>query len=113
MTGARADGSFAFTTHDGRQLGAYGQLGTFSEYTLVQQIRLLRYERDIPAQVAAVTSCGVLTGYGSAGRPPGIRDGETAVVVATGAVGMSAAMGAAVAGASQIVAPDPAPVNRG
>jgi hypothetical protein len=48
MTGARADGTFAFTTRDGRQVGAYGQLGTFSEYTLVQQIRVLRYERDIP-----------------------------------------------------------------
>ena len=56
LTGARADGSFAFTTRDGRQVGAYGQLGTFSEYTLVQQIRVMRYERDIPAQVAAVTS---------------------------------------------------------
>ena len=68
LTGARADGSFAFTTRDGRELGAYGQLGTFSEYTLVQQIRVLRYERDIPPQVAAVTSCGVITGYGSAVR---------------------------------------------
>jgi Zn-dependent alcohol dehydrogenase len=112
LTGARADGSFAFTTHDGRQLGAYGQLGTFSEYTLVQQIRLLRYERDIPAQVAAVTSCGVITGYGSAVRAAGIRDGETVVVVGTGGVGMSAVMGAAVAGAAQIVAVDPVAFKR-
>ena len=104
MTGARADGTFAFTTRDGRQVGAYGQLGTFSEYTLVQQIRVLRYERDIPAPVAAVTSCGVITGYGSAVRAAGIRDGETVVVVGTGGVGMSAVMGAAIAGAAQIVA---------
>ena len=107
-----ADGSFAFTSRDGRQLGAYGQLGTFSEYTLVQQIRVFRYERDIPAQVAAVTSCGVITGYGSAVRAAGIRDGDTVVVVGTGGVGMSAVMGAAVAGAAHIVAVDPVAFKR-
>jgi NDMA-dependent alcohol dehydrogenase len=112
LTGARADGSFAFTTHDGRQVGAYGQLGTFSEYTLVQQIRVMRYERDIPPQVAAVTSCGVITGYGSAVRAAGIRDGDTVVVVGTGGVGMSAVMGAAIAGAAQIVAVDPVAFKR-
>ena len=113
MTGARADGTFAFTTREnGRELGAYGQLGTFSEYTLVQQIRVLRYERDIPPQVAAVTSCGVITGYGSAVRAAGIRDGDTVVVVGTGGVGMSAVMGAAVAGAAQIVAVDPVAFKR-
>ena len=112
MTGARADGTFAFTTREGREIGSYGQLGTFSEYTLVQQIRVLRYERDIPPQVAAVTSCGVITGYGSAVRAAGIRDGDTAVVVGTGGVGMSAVMGAAVAGAAQIVAVDPVPFKR-
>jgi NDMA-dependent alcohol dehydrogenase len=112
MTGARADGSFAFTTSDGRKLGAYGQLGTFSEYTLVQQIRVFRYERDIPAQVAAITSCGVITGYGSAVRAAGIRDGDTVVVIGTGGVGMSAVLGAAVAGAAQIVAVDPVAFKR-
>ena len=113
MTGARADGTFAFTTREnGRELGAYGQLGTFSEYTLVQQIRVLRYERDIPAPVAAITSCGVITGYGSAVRAAGIRDGDTVVVVGTGGVGMSAVLGAAIAGAAQIVAVDPVAFKR-
>ena len=113
LTGARADGTFAFTTREnGRELGAYGQLGTFSEYTLVQQIRVLRYERDIPAPVAAITSCGVITGYGSAVRAAGIRDGDTVVVVGTGGVGMSAVLGAAIAGAAQIVAVDPVAFKR-
>jgi NDMA-dependent alcohol dehydrogenase len=112
MTGARADGSFAFTTADGRTLGAYGQLGTFSDYTLVQQIRVQRYERDIPAQVAAVTSCGVITGYGSALRGAGTRDGDTVVVVGTGGVGMSAVMGTRVAGAANVIAVDPVPFKR-
>jgi S-(hydroxymethyl)glutathione dehydrogenase/alcohol dehydrogenase len=107
MTGARADGSFAFTSQDGVSLGSYGQLGTFSQYTLVQQERVLAYERDVPAGVAAVTSCGVVTGYGSAVRVAGIRDGDTVVVLGVGGVGMSAVMGAALAGAANVVVVDP------
>ena len=112
MTGARADGSFAFTAPDGRELGAYGQLGTFSEYTLVQEIRVQPYERDIPAQVAAITSCGVITGFGSAVRASGIRDGDTVVVIGIGGVGMSAVLGAVTAGAANIVAVDPVAFKR-
>jgi NDMA-dependent alcohol dehydrogenase len=112
MTGARADGSFAFTTEKGVSLGSYGQLGTFSDYTLVQQERIFRYERDIPAAVAAVTSCGVVTGYGSAVRVAGIRNGDTVVVLGVGGVGMSAVMGAAVSGAANIVVVDPVPFKQ-
>ncbi|MFF2299340.1 NDMA-dependent alcohol dehydrogenase [Arthrobacter sp. NPDC058127] len=112
MTGARADGSFAFTSADGQPIGAYGQLGTFSDYTLVQQIRVQRYERDIPGPVAAITSCAVITGYGSAVRAAGIRDGDTAVVVGVGGVGMSAVIGAKISGAAHVVAVDPVPFKR-
>lgn len=52
------------------------------------------------------------TGYGSAVRAAGIRDGDTVVVVGTGGVGMSAVMGAVVAGAANIVAVDPVPFKR-
>jgi S-(hydroxymethyl)glutathione dehydrogenase/alcohol dehydrogenase len=112
LTGARADGSFAFTTSDGVSLGSYGQLGTFSEYTLVQEERVLRYERDIPGAVAAVTSCGVVTGYGSAVRVADIHDGDTVVVLGVGGVGMSAVMGASISGAANIVVIDPVPFKQ-
>lgn len=112
MTGARADGTFAFTASNGRELGAYGQLGTFSEYTLVQQIRVQPYERDIPASVAAVTSCGVITGFGSAVRAAGIRNGDTVAVIGVGGVGMSAVLGAVISGAANIVAVDPVEFKR-
>jgi NDMA-dependent alcohol dehydrogenase len=112
ITGARADGTYRFRSVDGRDLGAYGQLGTFSDYTLVEQTRVVRVEGDIPGPVAAVTSCGVVTGYGSAVRAAGIRDGDTVVVVGTGGVGMSAVMGARVAGAANIIAVDPVEFKR-
>lgn len=112
MTGVRADGTYAFTGPDGQGIGAYAQLGTFSEYTLVKQNRVVRYERDIPAEVAAITSCGVVTGYGSAVRVAEVREGDTVVVVGTGGVGMNAVQGARIAGASRIVAVDPVAFKR-
>lgn len=112
LTGLRPDGSYAFSTLDGRGLGGYAQLGTFSEYTLVRQQRVVRFERDIPAAVAAISSCGVVTGYGSAVRVGGVRQGDTVVVVGTGGVGMSAVMGAHAVGAAKIVAVDPVPFKR-
>lgn len=112
LTGVRADGTYAFTTSDGTGIGAYAQLGTFSEYTLVRQNRVVRYERDIPAQVAAITSCGVVTGYGSAVRIAEVRQGDTILVIGAGGVGMNAIQGARIAGAAKIVAVDPVAFKR-
>ena len=112
MLGVRPDGSASFTTSDGRGIGAYAQLGTFSEYTLVRQNRVVGYERDIPAKVAAITSCGVATGYGSAVRIAEVQQGDTVVVVGVGGVGMSAVQGARIAGAARIVAVDPVAFKR-
>jgi S-(hydroxymethyl)glutathione dehydrogenase/alcohol dehydrogenase len=112
LTGQRQDGSYAFSTLDGRGLGGYAQLGTFSEYTLVRQQRVVRYERDIPASVAAITSCGVVTGYGSSVRAGEVRQGDTVVVIGTGGVGMSAVMGARAVGAAKIIAVDPVAFKR-
>jgi Zn-dependent alcohol dehydrogenase len=104
-----------FTTSDGRGIGAYAQLGTFSQYTLVRENRVVTYERDIPAPVAAILSCGVATGYGSAVRIAEVRQGDTVVVVVVvgvGGVGMSAVQGARIAGAAKIVAVDPVAFKR-
>jgi NDMA-dependent alcohol dehydrogenase len=106
LGGPRADGSYPFRS--GTQgIGAFAQLGTFSEYTSVNQTQLLPYERDVPPEVAAILSCGVVTGYGSTVRAAQVRPGDTVVVVGTGGVGMSAVQGARIAGAVRIVAVDP------
>ena len=112
LTGVRADGSYAFSTSGQRGIGAYAQLGTFSEYTLVRQHRVVRYERDIPGQVAAITSCAVVTGYGSSVRVAAVRPGDTVAVIGVGGVGMSAVMGARAAGAAKIIAVDPVAFKR-
>jgi S-(hydroxymethyl)glutathione dehydrogenase/alcohol dehydrogenase len=108
----RPDGSYPFTSTNGKGIGAYCQLGTFSEYSCIRQTQLLRIEKDVPGAVAAVLSCGVVTGYGSAVRAARTRPGDTVVVVGTGGVGMSAVQGARISGAANIIAVDPVEFRR-
>ena len=108
---SRRDGSQPFRTSDGRGVGAYAQLATFSEYTVVKQDNVHLFPATVPAQVAAVMSCAVLTGYGSAVNVARVRPGDVVVVIGAGGVGSSAVQGARVAGAATIVAVDVAPVK--
>jgi S-(hydroxymethyl)glutathione dehydrogenase/alcohol dehydrogenase len=83
------------------------QLGAFSEQVVVDERSLVRVDRDLPLELAALLSCGVCTGWGAAVRTAAIRSGETVVVVGCGGVGMNAVQGARLAGALNIVAVEP------
>jgi S-(hydroxymethyl)glutathione dehydrogenase/alcohol dehydrogenase len=67
---------------------------------------VVRVEPDIPFTPAALVSCGVATGWGSAVNRAEVSPGDTVVVVGTGGVGMNAVQGAAMAGAKHVVAVD-------
>jgi S-(hydroxymethyl)glutathione dehydrogenase/alcohol dehydrogenase len=83
------------------------QVGAFAEQTVVAEASLVKIDRDIPLAAAALVSCGVATGWGSAVQRAGTTAGDTVVVVGVGGVGMNAVQGAAAAGAQRVVAVDP------
>ena len=87
-------------------------LGTFSPYTVVNQDSVVRIEDDIPLDKAALVGCGVTTGWGTAVYGAQVKAGDTVVVFGIGGVGANAVQGARMAGATRIVAVDPAPYNR-
>jgi S-(hydroxymethyl)glutathione dehydrogenase/alcohol dehydrogenase len=87
-------------------------LGTFSPYIVVNQASVVKIEKDIPLEVAALVGCGVTTGWGSATRVANVRPGETVVVMGAGGVGMNAVQGAAAAGAKRVVVIDPIEFKR-
>ena len=47
---------------DGTDLGLMCLLGTFGEYTVVNQASCIKIEPDIPLDKAALVGCGVTTG---------------------------------------------------
>jgi NDMA-dependent alcohol dehydrogenase len=97
---------------NGADLAAMMQVGTFSKYVVAAVDSLIRVDPEFPMAAAALVSCGVATGWGSAVERAGTRPGDTVVVIGVGGVGMSAVQGARGAGARNVVAVDPVDVKR-
>ncbi|WP_051683520.1 alcohol dehydrogenase catalytic domain-containing protein [Blastococcus sp. URHD0036] len=113
MSGRRPDGTARAHDTKGDPLGTYAQLGTFSEYALVDQTQVVPFDAHaMPYDVAAVLSCGVITGWGAAVKAGQVHTGQVVVVVGTGGLGMSAVQGARNAGATVVVAVDPVPMKQ-
>ncbi|HPY23811.1 MAG TPA: NDMA-dependent alcohol dehydrogenase [Mycobacterium sp.] len=111
IAGPQLDGTFRFHAR-GEGLGQMCVLGTFSEYTVVPEASIVKIDKDIPLDVAALVGCGVTTGFGSAVRTGEVRAGDAVVVMGVGGIGMNAIQGARIAGARVIVALDPIQYKR-
>jgi len=72
----------------------------------VMRDSLVKIEKDIPLEDAALFGCAVMTGAGAILNTARLRPGEELAVVGLGGVGMSALMAAVATGASRIVAVD-------
>jgi S-(hydroxymethyl)glutathione dehydrogenase/alcohol dehydrogenase len=106
MMGYGVDGTARFHSR-GQDTSAICFLGTFSEFAVLHEHSVVKVPDDVPLDVAALLSCGVPTGWGSAVHTANVEPGETVVVVGAGGVGMSAIQGARIAGAERIIAVDP------
>jgi NDMA-dependent alcohol dehydrogenase len=106
-----SDGSYRIHVK-GRPVVPCCALGTFAPYVTVHQASVVRIEKDLPLDKAALVGCGVTTGWGSAVHVADTRPGETVVVVGTGGVGINAVQGAAAAGARRVIAVDPSEFKR-
>ncbi|GAB5001212.1 NDMA-dependent alcohol dehydrogenase [Mycobacterium avium subsp. hominissuis] len=111
IAGPQLDGSFRFHAK-GQGLGQMCVLGTFSEYTVVPLASVVKVDPSTSLHTAALVGCGVTTGYGSAVRTGETRDGDAAVVMGVGGIGINAVQGARIAGARAIIALDPVEYKR-
>ena len=93
-------------------VNTFAKLGTFSEYMLLSEDSVVKIDQDLPFQAAALVSCGVATGFGSAINRAEVKAGDTVVIIGCGGVGMNAVQGAAVAGAKRVIAIDPMEFKR-
>jgi S-(hydroxymethyl)glutathione dehydrogenase / alcohol dehydrogenase len=81
----------------------------FATETVVGRSGCIRVPPDVPLQEAALLGCAVLTGVGAVLNSARVRPGESVLVVGLGGIGLSAVQGARIAGASRVLAVDPAP----
>src|SRR5215467_11042713 len=112
MTGMLADGTFRFHDDHGADLGGFCMLGTFSQRAVISQNSCVPIDPGIPFEVAALTGCGVPTGWGTAVYAAGVRAGQTVVIFGAGGVGSNAVQGARYAGAKNVVVVDPVEFKR-
>jgi NDMA-dependent alcohol dehydrogenase len=105
--GMPTDGTFRHHTADGRPLGHLSKVGAFANHTVVSVDSLVKIDPHIPLIPAALLSCAIPTGYGSAAYRANVRGGDTVVVIGAGGIGTAAIQGARINGAAQLVAVDP------
>jgi S-(hydroxymethyl)glutathione dehydrogenase / alcohol dehydrogenase len=91
---------------NGETVYIYSGLGTFAEYTVVPEQSCVVIDRSIPLEVAALVGCAVATGVGAALYTAQVRPGESVVVYGAGGIGLNILQGAALAGATTIIAVD-------
>lgn len=99
-------------SYQGEPLYHYSFLSTFAEETVVDEAACVKIRDDVPLSVAALVGCAVTTGYGAAVLRGKTRPGDTVVIIGAGGVGLSAVMGARLAGARHVVAVDPEATKR-
>ena len=92
---------------EGTPLNRMTQLGTFSEKIVVNEASLVKIPEDASLKAAALISCGISTGFGSAVDRGRVAPGEVVVVIGAGGVGSGAIQGAKLAGASAVIVVDP------
>ncbi len=81
-------------------------LAAFAQYAVVHERSAVKVREDAPLDVLCLMGCGTTTGLGAAINTAGVRVGESIVVFGCGGVGLSAVMGANLAGAGKIIAVD-------
>ncbi len=103
--GRLTTGRSPITGPDG-PIAAYSLLACFAHHAVVAERSVIPLPDDVPADVAALIGCAVITGVGAAIETLQIPAGSRGAVIGAGGVGVNAIQGARLRGAAQIVAFD-------
>lgn len=108
------DGTVRFKCK-GKELLHFMGTSTFSQYTVVADISVVKITDKAPMDRTCLLGCGITTGYGaaiiSAGNG-GIEKGSNVAVFGVGCVGLSVVQGCVKNGASKIIAIDVNPKKK-
>lgn len=99
------DGKSRFSIN-GKPIFHFVGTSTFSEYTVVHVGCLAKINPEAPLDKVCILSCGISTGFGATVNVARPKKGQTVAIFGLGAVGLAAAEGARVSGASKIIGVD-------
>jgi alcohol dehydrogenase len=90
----------------GKPVGHHVGVSAFSEYAVVSQHSIVKIDKSLPFEEAALFGCAVVTGAGAVVNTARVTAGSTAAIVGLGGVGLMSMLAARAAGCRQIVAID-------
>lgn len=115
----RGEAQYCFATHNatqrmtladgemaGTELSPALGIGAFAEKTLVAAGQCTKVDPEARPAAVGLLGCGVMAGIGAAINTGGATRGRSVAVIGCGGVGVAAVAGAALAGASPIIAID-------
>lgn len=100
------DGTTRWSDAQGESAWPYLAVGAMSEYVVVPDFAAIKFDPQVPFEIASLIGCSVGTGYGAVVNNARVTAGESAVVVGAGGVGMSIISALKLAGAHPIIAVD-------
>lgn len=110
VTSSRAQGLLGSgacrLSRGGKPVYHYSGLSGFAQYAVVMPGSLIRMDRDIPFEDAAIFGCAVTTGVGAVFNSAHVQPGQSIAVIGLGGVGLNAIMAARISGAGIIVGID-------
>ncbi|KAL1822921.1 hypothetical protein ACET3Z_009699 [Daucus carota] len=94
-----------FTDLNGETLHHFLHISSFSEYTVVDTVHIVKVDSKIPPDRGCLLSCGA-TGVGAALKIANVEAGSTVAIFGLGAVGLAVSEGSRLCGAKRIIGVD-------
>ncbi|CAN8291899.1 unnamed protein product [Cochlearia groenlandica] len=98
--------SSRFKDSSGQDIYHFLFVSSFTEYTVVDIVHLVKISPEIPVDKAALLGCGVSTGIGAAWKVADVEEGSTVAIFGIGAIGLAVAEGVRLRGAAKIIGVD-------
>ncbi|MFP5304343.1 MAG: alcohol dehydrogenase catalytic domain-containing protein, partial [Gammaproteobacteria bacterium] len=111
VAGTLLSGARRWHGTDGAALNHHLGVSAFAEYSVVSARSAVRIDAELPAEIAALFGCAVMTGVGAVVNTARVAPGESVAIFGMGGVGLAALLGAVAAGAEPVVAVDVLPAK--
>lgn len=103
--GLMPDGTSRFS-YQGQDLFHFMGTSTFSQYSVLPEIALVKINKQAPLEKVCLLGCGITTGIGAVLNTAKVEPGSSVAVFGLGGVGLSVIQGATMAKADRIIAID-------
>lgn len=112
-TGELMGGGKRIRDGDGNEVAHHSGVSCFAEYAVADRGSVVKIDKELPLDEAAIFGCAVMTGVGAVINTARLRAGDKVAVIGLGGVGLNGLLGAVMGGAGQIIAVDLNPERLG